>query len=118
MEGKHRLRFSLFEMVKYDSLRYSMRLTLSDDAYRQPVPHVIYIKSVLTNPFEGRGNPGVKVLSRLTPMPVYSHRFFPGMLESTFLSRSFSDQGVRLRVRKEPRILGCVLSSKINGQAS
>ncbi|KAL9125646.1 MAG: hypothetical protein Q9217_005182 [Psora testacea] len=28
------------------------------------------------------------------------------MLESTFLSRSFSDQGVRLRVRKEPRILG------------
>ncbi|KAL8897892.1 MAG: hypothetical protein Q9207_006973 [Kuettlingeria erythrocarpa] len=28
---------------------------------------------------------------------------FPGMSESTFLSRSFADQGVRLRIRKEPR---------------
>lgn len=26
------------------------------------------------------------------------------MLESTFLSRSFSDQGVRLRIRKEHRV--------------
>lgn len=27
------------------------------------------------------------------------------MSESTFLSRSFGDQGVRLRIRKEPRTL-------------
>ena len=27
------------------------------------------------------------------------------MTESTFLSRSFGDQGVRLRIRKEPRTL-------------
>ncbi|KAI8334050.1 velvet factor [Blakeslea trispora] len=32
---------------------------------------------------------------------VYSAKTFPGLLESTFLSRSFSDQGVRLRIRKE-----------------
>ncbi|RUS21109.1 velvet factor-domain-containing protein [Endogone sp. FLAS-F59071] len=35
---------------------------------------------------------------------VYSPKTFPGMLESTFLSRSFSDQGVRMRIRKEHRI--------------
>lgn len=28
---------------------------------------------------------------------------FPGMSESTFLTRTFSEQGVRLRLRKEPR---------------
>lgn len=30
------------------------------------------------------------------------------MAESTFLSRSFGDQGVKLRIRKEPRVLGYV----------
>ncbi|RCH80134.1 hypothetical protein CU098_006618 [Rhizopus stolonifer] len=35
---------------------------------------------------------------------VYSPKTFPGMLESTFLSRSFSDQGVRIRIRKEHRV--------------
>ena len=36
----------------------------------------------------------------------FAPRSFPGMSESTFLSRSFGDQGVKLRVRKEPRVLG------------
>jgi len=35
---------------------------------------------------------------------VFSTKLFPGMLDSTFLSRSFSDQGVRIRIRKEHRI--------------
>lgn len=35
---------------------------------------------------------------------VYTSKLFPGMLESTFLSRSFSDQGVRIRIRKEHRV--------------
>lgn len=35
----------------------------------------------------------------------HSPKSFPGMAESTFLTRSFSDQGVRLRIRKEPRQL-------------
>ncbi|RAL03956.1 protein vosA [Aspergillus ibericus CBS 121593] len=36
---------------------------------------------------------------------VYPPKSFPGMAESTFLSRSFADQGVKLRIRKEPRTL-------------
>ncbi|KAK0708269.1 velvet factor-domain-containing protein [Lasiosphaeris hirsuta] len=34
---------------------------------------------------------------------VYAQKHFPGMMESTFLTRSFSDQGVRLRLRKDSR---------------
>ena len=34
---------------------------------------------------------------------MYTTKAFPGMAESTFLSRSFGDQGVRLRIRKEAR---------------
>ncbi|KAI9758850.1 MAG: hypothetical protein M4579_002796 [Chaenotheca gracillima] len=36
---------------------------------------------------------------------VFPSKTFPGMAESTFLSRSFGDQGVRLRIRKEPRTM-------------
>ncbi|KAF6221433.1 hypothetical protein HO133_002289 [Letharia lupina] len=50
---------------------------------------VSYIKSVTSSPFT-----------------VFTPRAFPGMSESTFLSRSFGDQGVKLRIRKEPRVLG------------
>ncbi|KAL5601029.1 hypothetical protein BROUX41_005858 [Berkeleyomyces rouxiae] len=34
---------------------------------------------------------------------VWPAKTFPGMTESTFLTRSFSDQGVRLRLRKDSR---------------
>ena len=34
---------------------------------------------------------------------VFQQKYFPGMAESTFLTRSFSDQGVRLRLRKDSR---------------
>ncbi|KAK3984591.1 velvet factor-domain-containing protein [Cladorrhinum sp. PSN332] len=40
---------------------------------------------------------------------VYASKNFPGLQESTFLTRSFSDQGVRLRLRKDSRT---VLSRK------
>ena len=47
---------------------------------------VCHIRSVISQPFQ-----------------VYSAKNFPGMSQSTFLSRSFSDQGVRIRIRKESR---------------
>ncbi|MCJ1341178.1 hypothetical protein MMC09_006474 [Bachmanniomyces sp. S44760] len=49
---------------------------------------VVYIKSTVSKSFT-----------------VFASKSFPGMSESTFLSRSFGDQGVRLRIRKEPRTL-------------
>ncbi|KAI0477601.1 velvet factor-domain-containing protein [Xylariaceae sp. FL0804] len=39
------------------------------------------------------------------PFVVHTSKAFPGMAESTFLTRSFSDQGVRLRLRKDSRSL-------------
>ncbi|KAJ5101668.1 Velvet factor [Penicillium alfredii] len=42
------------------------------------------------------------ISDRFTVSPPKS---FPGMMESTFLSRSFADQGVKLRIRKEPRTM-------------
>ncbi|KAG1052357.1 hypothetical protein G6F43_005502 [Rhizopus delemar] len=35
---------------------------------------------------------------------VYLPKYFPGPVEATFLSRTFSDQGVKMRIRKEHRI--------------
>ncbi|MCO5590218.1 hypothetical protein L7F22_044187 [Adiantum nelumboides] len=37
------------------------------------------------------------------PFNVYTAKRFPGMEESTQLSRSFADQGLKVRVRKNPR---------------
>ncbi|KAK0742396.1 velvet factor-domain-containing protein [Apiosordaria backusii] len=37
------------------------------------------------------------------PFQVYANKSFPGLQESTFLTRTFSDQGVRLRLRKDSR---------------
>ncbi|OAG11883.1 uncharacterized protein CC84DRAFT_1068987, partial [Paraphaeosphaeria sporulosa] len=37
------------------------------------------------------------------PFKVMAPKDFQGLEESTYLSRAFSDQGVRLRLRKEPR---------------
>ncbi|KAJ5102576.1 Velvet factor [Penicillium argentinense] len=49
---------------------------------------VIYLKTIISDRF------------RVSPP-----KNFPGMMESTFLSRSFADQGVKLRIRKEPRTM-------------
>ncbi|UZJ53510.1 hypothetical protein CBS101457_002830 [Exobasidium rhododendri] len=38
-----------------------------------------------------------------TPFNVYTAKRFPGMEESTLLSKSFADQGLKVRVRKNPR---------------
>ncbi|ORX45658.1 hypothetical protein DM01DRAFT_336731, partial [Hesseltinella vesiculosa] len=35
---------------------------------------------------------------------VYNMKSMPPLLDATFLSRSFSDQGVRIRIRKEHRV--------------
>ncbi|KAJ5938131.1 Velvet factor [Penicillium verhagenii] len=54
--------------------------------------------------FEMRGDSTIYLKTAMsdcfTVSPLSS---FPGMMESTFLSRSFADQGVKLRIRKAPR---------------
>ncbi|KAL9040361.1 MAG: hypothetical protein Q9180_001957 [Flavoplaca navasiana] len=61
---------------------YRLRFSL----YEMLKTEVVFIKATVSSTFK-----------------VWSGKAFPGMSESTFLSRSFGDQGVRLRIRKEPR---------------
>ncbi|CAK7265864.1 hypothetical protein SEPCBS57363_001798 [Sporothrix epigloea] len=51
---------------------------------------------------------------------VYLPRFFPGLAQSTYMTRSFNDQGVRLRLRKEswglPTRKRTATAAEISGQ--
>ncbi|KAI9745497.1 MAG: hypothetical protein M1818_001031 [Claussenomyces sp. TS43310] len=55
--------------------------------------------------YEARGE-FVECIRAITsdPFQVHAAKNFPGMSESTSLTRLFSDQGVRLRLRKDPRM--------------
>lgn len=102
VEGEFRLRFSLFEMRKY-VMPLGPRSASSTDSSRAEVFH---IKSIVSDPFTGEIDTVRLTSPRETEwVPVFAAKNFPGMSESTFLSRSFGDQGVRLRIRKEPRTL-------------
>lgn len=62
--------------------QYRLQFTLFELRF----PEMVYLTYVVSKPFI-----------------VHPPKTFPGMSESTFLTRSFSDQGVRLRLRKDSR---------------
>ncbi|KAL8997345.1 MAG: hypothetical protein Q9169_003379 [Polycauliona sp. 2 TL-2023] len=89
VEGEFRLRFGLYEMIKVGKLN-----------------EVQFIKAVISDRFKGMGaRPEDGEAELDLTRTVWSGKNFPGMEPSTLLSRSFGDQGVRLRIRKEPRSL-------------
>jgi hypothetical protein len=67
--------------------------------------NVTGLKSIISNPFSGEPGPvwTDAVVGVFTVVIVLPPKNFPGMAESTILSRSFADQGVKLRIRKEAR---------------
>lgn len=65
---------------------------------------VMYLGSITSDPFKG-GYPFTRGASISDHRKVLLPKDFKGMEESTYLSRAFSDQGVRLRLRKEPRAM-------------
>ncbi|CZR57068.1 uncharacterized protein PAC_06957 [Phialocephala subalpina] len=68
-------------------------------------PHQNYLQ-IQFNLYQMQHTECVHVASTTSEsFPVVSTKNFTGMAESTFLTRTFSDQGVRLRLRKEPRTL-------------
>lgn len=74
-EGSFRLKFCLFE------------ITTSTSSCSQEIGAILHIKSVVSDVFTS-----------------FACKNFPGVQQTTFLSRTFSDQGVRLRIRKETRL--------------
>ncbi|TGZ78716.1 hypothetical protein EX30DRAFT_383404 [Ascodesmis nigricans] len=76
------------------SVKIEGEFRLKFSLYEMVKNEVVHIQSVTSEVFQ-----------------VFAAKNFPGMTESTFLSRSFGDQGVRLRIRKEPRTILLVFSS-------
>ncbi len=71
----------------------------------------VFVKSEVSNPFNGELIHDTYVFLALSLIgAVVTMKDFRGQMESTALSRSFSDQGVRLRLRKESRTIAGYLA--------
>ncbi|KAF8468445.1 velvet factor-domain-containing protein [Kalaharituber pfeilii] len=80
-EGKYRLRFSLYEESKD---RDEMSQPTREGEPREFAAHRVEVKS--------------------KPFTVYSAKKFPGLAESTALSRIVAEQGCRVRIRRDVRM--------------
>ena len=84
-EGKFRLSFSLYEELKSvednDKSEEAAKLSSAGDAH---VTHRLEVKS--------------------EPFTVFSAKKFPGLTESTTLSRTVAEQGCRVRIRRDVRM--------------
>ncbi|KAF4981197.1 hypothetical protein FZEAL_2966, partial [Fusarium zealandicum] len=80
-EGRYRLTFSLFETTKEE-------------------------KDFDHEPADGDLPPGVDFRMEIKTLPfsVYSAKKFPGLMESTQLSKTVADQGCRVRIRRDVRM--------------
>jgi hypothetical protein len=86
VQGNFRLHFSLFDLHK--SVQDPRTASIGLLTICRDTSEVQYLGSITSEPFR-----------------VLLPKDFKGMDESTYLSRAFSDQGVRLRLRKEPRAM-------------
>ncbi|KDN39948.1 hypothetical protein K437DRAFT_250382, partial [Tilletiaria anomala UBC 951] len=83
IDGSHQGFFIFPDLSIRVEGRYKLKLCLFET-----IGHGVYhCKSIYTAPFN-----------------VYTAKRFPGMEESTKLSRAFADQGLKVRVRKNPRL--------------
>ncbi|KAF7550570.1 hypothetical protein G7046_g7971 [Stylonectria norvegica] len=80
-EGRYRLSFSLFETTKEE-------------------------KDFDLEPADGDLPPGVdwRMEIKTLPFSVFSAKKFPGLMESTQLSKTVADQGCRVRIRRDVRM--------------
>lgn len=94
-EGYYRLNFSLYEEVKDPK----------DEDKDRGMPRPIV--PTMMKPGEPR-QPDEYIFFRLdvktTPFTVYSAKKFPGLAESTMLSRTVAEQGCRVRIRRDVRM--------------
>ncbi|KAK4986394.1 hypothetical protein LTR66_007886, partial [Elasticomyces elasticus] len=92
-EGKYRLSFSLFEELKEDkdsdpdTPESEMAAKSAGGKKQGPVAHVSHRLEVKSQPFT-----------------VFSAKKFPGLSESTHLSRTVAEQGCRVRIRRDVRM--------------
>lgn len=94
-EGLYRLSFSLFEELKEDK-----------DADVEPPGGSPKSKDKLlsSNPMAPRAHVHFRLEVKSIPFAVYSAKKFPGLSESTPLSRTVAEQGCRVRIRRDVRM--------------
>lgn len=90
-EGRYKLTFNLYEETKEDKDR-------DKEDNREAQPQMASIHPAMAEFFEFR----MEIKSQ--EFIVYSAKKFPGLAESTTLSRVVADQGCRVRIRREPRM--------------
>lgn len=83
-EGKYRLSFSLYEELKEQKDMDSETPTNAEIQKSAHVSHRLEVKSI--------------------PFTVFSAKKFPGLTESTQLSRMVAEQGCRVRIRRDVRM--------------
>ncbi|CAM1505722.1 Fc.00g113590.m01.CDS01 [Cosmosporella sp. VM-42] len=68
---------------------------------------IFRLRFTLYNRIENTGSPSFYFVSEVIsdPVTIYSPKKFPGMAESTLLTRVFCEQGVKLRLRKDGRAI-------------
>ncbi|KAI4251969.1 MAG: hypothetical protein L6R42_008166, partial [Xanthoria sp. 1 TBL-2021] len=92
-EGKYRLNFNLYEEIKEPR---------DEDATPQTAT------AAGDKPIAGPMTPQAHVHFRLEvrsqPFAVYSAKKFPGLAESTYISRVVAEQGCRVRIRRDVRM--------------
>ena len=94
-EGMYRLGLSLFEELKE-----------TKDADIEPPEGSPKAKDVLlsSSPMAPRAHVHFRLEVKSIPFPVYSAKKFPGLAESTLLSRTVAEQGCRVRIRRDVRM--------------
>lgn len=93
-EGKYRLSFNLFEELKDPK-----------DADAEPAPGSPKIADVRPiNPLAPQSHVCFRLEVKSVPFNVYSAKKFPGLAESTALSRIVAEQGCRVRIRRDVRM--------------
>lgn len=81
--------------------RYRLRFTLYERDQNHPTPSFYFIGELITNVFT-----------------VFPAKLFPGMTDSTALTRTFSDQGVKVRLRKDSSTMAARKRSRQANESS
>ena len=95
-EGKYRLSFNLFEELKESKDSDADPVTASPDNAANKV--------LRSNPMAPQAHVHFRLEVKSEPFMVFSAKKFPGLAESTALSRVVAEQGCRVRIRRDVRM--------------
>ncbi|KAL8850932.1 MAG: hypothetical protein Q9221_004132 [Calogaya cf. arnoldii] len=92
-EGKYRLNFNLYEEIKE-----------SRDEDQTPQTPTTAADKPLAGPMTPQAHVHFRLEVRSVAFAVYSAKKFPGLAESTYISRVVAEQGCRVRIRRDVRM--------------